>query len=72
MPIFIYRTLTGVSVFCLANQDSAWFTRIFGMLHITLCCFRTDLIHFQVVLLVTRVWEPFLCASIGLTLVEAA
>ncbi|EEB98323.1 hypothetical protein MPER_02192, partial [Moniliophthora perniciosa FA553] len=23
------RTLTGVSIFCLANQKSAWFTRIF-------------------------------------------
>ncbi|CAA7268243.1 unnamed protein product [Cyclocybe aegerita] len=23
-------TLTGISIFCLANQDSAWFTRIFG------------------------------------------
>lgn len=23
-------TLTGISVFCLANQKSAWFTRIFG------------------------------------------
>ena len=25
-----YRTLTGVSIFCLAKQNSAWFTRIFG------------------------------------------
>ncbi|KAF8992748.1 oligopeptide transporter [Cyathus striatus] len=25
-----YRTLTGISIFCLANQNSAWFTRIFG------------------------------------------
>jgi hypothetical protein len=24
------RTLTGISVFCLANRDSDWFTRIFG------------------------------------------
>lgn len=24
------RTLTGVSIFCLANQNSAWFTRVFG------------------------------------------
>lgn len=25
------RTLTGISIFCLANQNSAWFTRIFGI-----------------------------------------
>jgi hypothetical protein len=24
------RTLTGISIFCLAKRDSAWFTRIFG------------------------------------------
>jgi hypothetical protein len=24
------RTLTGISIFCLANKKSAWFTRIFG------------------------------------------
>ena len=24
------RTLTGISIFCLADQHSAWFTRIFG------------------------------------------
>ena len=24
------RTLTGISIFCLANRKSAWFTRIFG------------------------------------------
>ncbi|KAH8917353.1 OPT oligopeptide transporter [Atractiella rhizophila] len=29
-PEYIAPTLTGVSIFCLANQDSAWFTRIFG------------------------------------------
>ncbi|KAF7307754.1 OPT oligopeptide transporter [Mycena kentingensis (nom. inval.)] len=27
---YIAPTLTGISIFCLANQDSAWFTRIFG------------------------------------------
>ena len=26
----LYRTLTGISIFCLANRKSAWFTRIFG------------------------------------------
>ncbi|KAJ6571252.1 peptide transporter MTD1 [Mycena capillaripes] len=29
-PEFIAPTLTGISIFCLANQNSAWFTRIFG------------------------------------------
>lgn len=29
-PEFIAPTLTGISIFCLANQDSPWFTRIFG------------------------------------------
>ncbi|KAJ7107983.1 peptide transporter MTD1 [Mycena crocata] len=29
-PEFIAPTLTGISVFCLAKRDSAWFTRIFG------------------------------------------
>ncbi|KAF9481085.1 peptide transporter MTD1 [Pholiota conissans] len=29
-PEFIAPTLTGISIFCLANQKSAWFTRIFG------------------------------------------
>ncbi|KAL1669826.1 OPT oligopeptide transporter protein-domain-containing protein [Schizophyllum commune] len=29
-PEYIAPTLTGVSIFCLANQDSAWFSRIFG------------------------------------------
>ncbi|KAG6857483.1 hypothetical protein H0H87_002108 [Tephrocybe sp. NHM501043] len=29
-PEYIAPTLTGVSIFCLANQNSAWFTRIFG------------------------------------------
>ncbi|KAG6860795.1 hypothetical protein C0995_007505 [Termitomyces sp. Mi166 len=29
-PEYIAPTLTGFSIFCLANQDSAWFTRIFG------------------------------------------
>ncbi|KJA14222.1 hypothetical protein HYPSUDRAFT_150665 [Hypholoma sublateritium FD-334 SS-4] len=29
-PEYIAPTLTGVSIFCLANQKSAWFTRIFG------------------------------------------
>ncbi|ESK86285.1 oligopeptide transporter [Moniliophthora roreri MCA 2997] len=29
-PEYIAPTLTGISVFCLANQDSPWFTRIFG------------------------------------------
>lgn len=28
-PVY-FSTLTGISVFCLANQDSPWFTRIFG------------------------------------------
>ncbi|KAH8835585.1 OPT oligopeptide transporter [Flagelloscypha sp. PMI_526] len=27
---YIAPTLTGVSIFCLANQDSPWFTRVFG------------------------------------------
>lgn len=26
----VVSTLTGISIFCLANQDSPWFTRIFG------------------------------------------
>lgn len=30
VPEYIAPTLTGVSIFCLANQDSPWFTRIFG------------------------------------------
>lgn len=29
-PEFIAPTLTGISIFCLANRDSPWFTRIFG------------------------------------------
>ncbi|EJD06348.1 peptide transporter MTD1 [Fomitiporia mediterranea MF3/22] len=29
-PEYIAPTLTGISVFCLANRNSAWFTRIFG------------------------------------------
>lgn len=29
-PEYIAPTLTGVSIFCLANRHSAWFTRIFG------------------------------------------
>ncbi|TFK37218.1 peptide transporter MTD1 [Crucibulum laeve] len=29
-PEYIAPTLTGISVFCLANQDSPWFTRVFG------------------------------------------
>lgn len=29
-PEYIAPTLTGVSIFCLANRKSAWFTRIFG------------------------------------------
>ncbi|KAF8920813.1 peptide transporter MTD1 [Mucidula mucida] len=29
-PEYIAPTLTGISVFCLANKNSAWFTRIFG------------------------------------------
>ncbi|KAF4609517.1 hypothetical protein D9613_012220 [Agrocybe pediades] len=29
-PEYIAPTLTGVSIFCLANQNSPWFTRIFG------------------------------------------
>ncbi|EIN08007.1 OPT oligopeptide transporter [Punctularia strigosozonata HHB-11173 SS5] len=29
-PEYIAPTLTGVSIFCLADQKSAWFTRIFG------------------------------------------
>ncbi|KAF8890828.1 peptide transporter MTD1 [Gymnopilus junonius] len=29
-PEYIAPTLTGISVFCLANRQSAWFTRIFG------------------------------------------
>ncbi|GJN93053.1 hypothetical protein Rhopal_006098-T1 [Rhodotorula paludigena] len=30
LPEFVAPTLTGVSIFCLAKRDSAWFTRIFG------------------------------------------
>lgn len=30
IPEYIAPTLTGVSIFCLANQKSAWFTRVFG------------------------------------------
>ncbi|KAF8801508.1 oligopeptide transporter [Phlegmacium glaucopus] len=31
IAIFVWEwTLTGISIFCLANQKSAWFTRIFG------------------------------------------
>ncbi|SCZ88962.1 BZ3500_MvSof-1268-A1-R1_Chr1-1g00858 [Microbotryum saponariae] len=30
IPEFVAPTLTGVSIFCLANRNSAWFTRIFG------------------------------------------
>ncbi|GAA6030931.1 hypothetical protein JCM8097_008943 [Rhodosporidiobolus ruineniae] len=30
IPEFIAPTLTGISIFCLAKRDSAWFTRIFG------------------------------------------
>ncbi|KAF9462816.1 peptide transporter MTD1 [Collybia nuda] len=30
LPEYIAPTLTGISIFCLANQKSAWFTRIFG------------------------------------------
>ncbi|KAI3604772.1 oligopeptide transporter [Moniliophthora roreri] len=29
-PEYIAPTLTGISIFCLANQKNAWFTRIFG------------------------------------------
>ncbi|KAJ6476707.1 peptide transporter MTD1 [Mycena vitilis] len=29
-PEFIAPTLTGISIFCLANRKSAWFSRIFG------------------------------------------
>lgn len=29
-PEYIAPTLTGVSIFCLANQHSPWFTRVFG------------------------------------------
>ncbi|KAL0953014.1 hypothetical protein HGRIS_007218 [Hohenbuehelia grisea] len=29
-PEFIAPTLTGISIFCLANRNSPWFTRIFG------------------------------------------
>ncbi|THU99543.1 OPT oligopeptide transporter [Dendrothele bispora CBS 962.96] len=29
-PEYIAPTLTGISIFCLANRKSAWFTRIFG------------------------------------------
>ncbi|PRQ72021.1 hypothetical protein AAT19DRAFT_9360 [Rhodotorula toruloides] len=30
LPEFLAPTLTGISIFCLAKRDSAWFTRIFG------------------------------------------
>nr|AUB29454.1 oligopeptide transporter [Flammulina velutipes]QED11046.1 oligopeptide transporter 2 [Flammulina velutipes] len=29
-PEYIAPTLTGISIFCLANKKSAWFTRLFG------------------------------------------
>jgi len=29
-PEYIAPTLTGISIFCLADQHSAWFTRVFG------------------------------------------
>ncbi|KAG6915154.1 hypothetical protein DXG01_012971 [Tephrocybe rancida] len=29
-PEYIAPTLTGISIFCLANRNSAWFTRVFG------------------------------------------
>ncbi|KAJ7027092.1 OPT oligopeptide transporter [Mycena alexandri] len=29
-PEYIAPTLTGISIFCLANKNSAWFTRVFG------------------------------------------
>jgi len=29
-PEYIAPTLTGISIFCLANQKSPWFTRVFG------------------------------------------
>lgn len=29
-PQFVAPTLTGISIFCLAKQDSAWVTRVFG------------------------------------------
>ncbi|SCZ88960.1 BZ3500_MvSof-1268-A1-R1_Chr1-1g00857 [Microbotryum saponariae] len=30
IPEFVAPTLTGISIFCLANRNSPWFTRIFG------------------------------------------
>ncbi|BGP57708.1 hypothetical protein JCM8202_005492 [Rhodotorula sphaerocarpa] len=30
LPEFVAPTLTGISIFCLAKQDSAWVTRVFG------------------------------------------
>lgn len=30
VPEYMAPTLTGISIFCLANQNSEWFTRIFG------------------------------------------
>ncbi|GAA5928903.1 hypothetical protein JCM1841_001289 [Sporobolomyces salmonicolor] len=30
IPEFVAPTLTGISIFCLARRNSAWFTRIFG------------------------------------------
>jgi hypothetical protein len=29
-PEYIAPTLTGISIFCLANKNSPWFTRVFG------------------------------------------
>ncbi|GAA5879973.1 hypothetical protein JCM16303_004422 [Sporobolomyces ruberrimus] len=30
IPEFVAPTLTGISIFCLANRNSPWFTRVFG------------------------------------------
>ena len=30
MSLALSSTLTGISIFCLANRNSPWFTRIFG------------------------------------------
>lgn len=42
-PEYIAPTLTGISIFCLANKKSAWFTRLFGAL--TLCHMIMDVVY---------------------------
>lgn len=53
--LFYSSTLTGISIFCLADQKSAWVTRIFGMSS-SVSSVHTDIsVVSKAVLLVTRV-----------------